>query len=101
MPGRPFAVGGPSKNTNGGDSALLASVCSKSRSCSHCASSSSSSASAGRSGGSGSKADCVAPALVAVIVSQTLENASHQSGQLWLGAVRDGDDLLDGRRLET
>ena len=52
MPGRPFAVGGPSKKTNVGAPSRAASVCSNRSSASQRASSSCSSSSAGRSAGS-------------------------------------------------
>src|SRR5690242_1765648 len=102
MPGRPLAVGGPSKNTNAGAVTLPASVCSKRRSRSHCASTSFSSASAGRSGGSGSNcADGIALASVAVIALQPLQYTRDDLREPRLRVVRDADDLLDRCRLEA
>src|SRR4051812_27137496 len=98
MPGRPFAVGGPSKKTHGVPPLFFSSVSSNSPSSSQRASSSRSSSSAGRSEGSIPK-DIVSPP-VAVIASHPLEHTAHDLAQLRLGGIRHGDDLFHGRRRE-
>src|SRR4051812_33054295 len=102
MPGFPFAVGGPSKNTQCGAPSRAAIVWAKRSSSSHRASSSRSTSSADRSAGSNWYFGKVG--AVKIIArgsrSQPFENAAYERGQFGFSRVGDGDDPLERRRLQ-